>query len=111
MLTHFLTYIKKLEIASGIEIKDFDSLLVAIRARHNFFHSRGCRVSDHGIETAYAEDYTELEIQSIFKKLHKGKNLERAEILKFKSAMLYEFGVMDSEKGWVQQFHLGRTSE
>ncbi len=103
----FLSYLRKLETASGIEIKDFDSLLVALRARHDFFHSRGCRVSDHGIETAYAEDYTDLEIKFIFKKLQKGKSLNAVETLKFKSAMMHEFGVMDYEKGWVQQLHLG----
>jgi glucuronate isomerase len=103
----FLSYLQKLEVVSGIEIKDFDSLLVAIRARHDFFHSRGCRVSDHGIETAYAEDYTDSEIRSIFKKLQKGKSLDAVETLKFKSAMMYEFGVMDYEKGWVQQLHIG----
>jgi glucuronate isomerase len=103
----FLSYLTKLEAASEIEIKDFESLITAIRARHDFFHSRGCRVSDHGIETAYAEDYTESEIKSIFKKLRKGKHLDANETLKFKSAMLYEFGVMDYERGWVQQLHMG----
>jgi glucuronate isomerase len=103
----FLSYVQKLESVSGIEIKDFNSLIAAIRARHDFFHSRGCRVSDHGIETAYAEDYTDSEISAIFKKLQKGKNLDSAETLQFKSAMMYEFGVMDYEKGWVQQLHLG----
>jgi Glucuronate isomerase len=103
----FLSYLQKLETASGIEIKDFDSLLVALRARHDFFHSRGCRVSDHGIETAYAEDYTDSEIRFIFKKLQKGKSPDAVETLKFKSAMMYEFGVMDYEKGWVQQLHIG----
>ena len=103
----FLSYLQKLETVSGIEIKDFDSLLVAIRARHDFFHSRGCRVSDHGIETAYAEDYTDSEIKFIFKKLQKGKSPDAVETLKFKSVMMYEFGVMDYEKGWVQQLHIG----
>ena len=103
----FLLYIQKLETVSEVEIKDFDSLITAIRMRHDFFNSRGCRVSDHGLETTYAEDYSESEIKSIFKKLRKRKNLDLIEILKFKSAMLYEFGVMDYEKGWVQQFHLG----
>jgi glucuronate isomerase len=103
----FLSYLQKLETASGIEIKDFDSLLVALRARHDFFHSRGCRISDHGIETAYAEDYTESEVRLIFKKLQKGKSPDAVETLKFKSAMMYEFGVMDYEKGWVQQLHIG----
>jgi glucuronate isomerase len=103
----FLLYLQKLETVSGIEIRDFNSLLVAVRARHDFFHSYGCRVSDHGIETAYAEDYTDSEIKSIFKKLQKGKSPDAVETLKFKSAMMYEFGVMNHEKGWVQQLHLG----
>jgi len=103
----FITYVKKLEAVSGIEIKDFESLIAAIRVRHDFFHAHGCRVSDHGIETAYAEAYTESEVKSIFKKLRRGKNLDRSEILKFKSAMMHEFGVMDCARGWVQQLHLG----
>jgi glucuronate isomerase len=58
---------------SALEIKDFDSLLIALRARHDFFHSHGCRVSDHGIETAYAEDYRDSEIRFIFKNSRKEK--------------------------------------
>jgi glucuronate isomerase len=103
----FLSYLRKLEAVSGIEIKDFNSLLNAVRARHNYFHAHGCRVSDHGLETAYAEDYTDSEVKLIFRKLQKGKALEPGEIQKFKSAMMYEFGVMNHEKGWVQQLHLG----
>jgi glucuronate isomerase len=103
----FLTYLQKLASVSGVEIKDFDSLLAAIRVRHDFFHSLGCRLSDHGIETAYAEDYTDSEIKSIFKKLLKRKNPDATEVLKFKSAMMYEFGRMNQEKGWVQQLHIG----
>ena len=103
----FLTYLKKLETVSSIEIKDFESLIAAIRVRHDFFHSRGCRLSDHGLETVYAEHYTESEIKRIFKRLRKGKNLDANEIVKFKSAMLFEFCVMDCERGWVQQLHLG----
>jgi glucuronate isomerase len=103
----FLSYLRKLESVSGMEIKDFDLFLLALRARHDFFHSRGCRLSDHGTETAYAEDYTDSELKSIFKKLLKGRDLAVIEILKFKSAMMYEFGVMNYEKGWVQQLHMG----
>jgi glucuronate isomerase len=31
--------------------------------------------------------------------------LTAAEIEKFKSCMLYEFGVMDHKRGWTQQYH------
>ena len=75
--------------------------------RHDFFHAQGCRLSDHGLETAYAEDYTPADIDTIFAKVRSGKELESLETSKFKSAMLYEFAVMDHEKGWTQQFHFG----
>ena len=68
---------------------------------------RGCRISDHGLETIYAEDCTEKEAEYIFKKIRHGRSLGEDEILKFKSFMLHEFAVMDYESGWVQQFHLG----
>jgi glucuronate isomerase len=105
--TEFLKYLAKLEEASGVSVNNFDTFLEAIRKRHDYFHENGCRLSDHGLESAYAEDYTESEIKSIFKKLLNKENLDHTEILKFKSAMMYEFGVMDWEKGWVQQLHLG----
>ena len=103
----FLSYIQKLQTVSGIEIRDYNAFIAAIRNRHDYFHAHGCRLSDHGLETAYAEDSAESEIKSIFKKLRRRENLDETEILKFKSAMLFEFGIMDHEKGWVQQFHFG----
>lgn len=105
--TEFVNYIKKLEQSSNVAVKDFESFLEAIRKRHDYFHNNGCRLSDHGIETAYAEDYTEKEIHSIFEKILAKKDLTQIEVLKFKSAMMYEFGIMDYEKGWVQQLHIG----
>ena len=37
------------------------------------------------------------------------KELTVEEIDKFRSAMLYEFAVMDAKSDWVQQFHYGAT--
>jgi glucuronate isomerase len=101
------SYIGKLESAAGMEIRGFDSFMEALEKRHQFFHENGCRLSDHGIETAYAEAYTLVEIREIFLKIRGGKTLTPQEILKFKSAILVEFGIMDHRRGWTQQFHLG----
>ena len=103
----FRQYVKLLSAAAGKTIRTFDDFLTALRKRHEFFHYMGCRLSDHGLETIYAESYTEREVKETFKKLMLAKQLTPAETLKFKSAMLYELAVMDWEKGWVQQFHLG----
>jgi glucuronate isomerase len=67
----------------------------------------GCSVSDHGLESIYAEDFTDEEINSSFKKIREGKELSIEEKLKLKSALLFQFAIWDHEKGWVQQYHLG----
>ena len=100
-------YVDKLAEVSGIEISSYNDLLDALNLRHDFFHTNGCRLSDHGLEQFFAENYSESEIKAIFSKIRAGRPLEQIEILKFKSAALYEFGLMDHKKGWTQQFHIG----
>jgi len=100
-------FVDKLEEICSMEITGFHSYIEALRLRHYYFHENGCRLSDHGLETAYAEDYTEKEIEKIFNRIRAGKELDAAERLKFKSAMMIEFSLMDYESGWVQQLHLG----
>lgn len=100
-------WIDRLQEAADTDISDYTSYLGAIKRRHDYFHENGCRISDHGVETAYAEDYTENEIRAIFDKIRTGNELNFPEQVKFKSAMLAEFALMDHEKGWVQQFHFG----
>ena len=103
----FSAYIEKLSDVSGVSISSFDDVVEALRKRHIFFKEQGCKLSDHGIEEFYAEDYTCAEIKAIFKKVYGGTALTKEEILKFKSAMLIVFGEMDAEAGWTQQFHYG----
>jgi len=100
-------WIDILQKVADVEIKDFNGYIEAIRKRHDYFHANNCRLSDHGLDTAYAADFTGSEIEKIFAKIRKGKDLILEEVLKFKSAMMYEFGLMDAEKGWVQQLHMG----
>ena len=100
-------YIDKLSKAANKSIANFSDLMAALEIRHAFFHQNGCRLSDHGLETMYAEDYTDKETNAIFSKIRSGKALNILEINQFKSAMLYHLGIMDHKRGWVQQFHLG----
>ncbi len=103
----FNVYLDKLAIAAEIQINSFEEFMKAIDRRHQFFHDNGCRLSDHGLETAIAEDYTANEISAVFSKVRSGNSLTQSEILKFKSCMLVEFGILDHSRGWTQQFHIG----
>ena len=103
----FKAYVDKLGAAAGVEIRTFDDFRSALRKRHDFFHANGCRLSDHGLETPSADEFTEKEIEATFAKARMAKPVSPAEIRQFESAMLYEFGLMDHEKGWTQQYHIG----
>ncbi len=100
-------YLERLSKASGINIQSFDDLMTALNKRHDYFQANGCRLSDHGLETVCADDYSASDIKTIFAKIRRGKDLNSEEIGKFQSAMLVEFALMDHAKGWVQQFHIG----
>jgi len=106
-ITALNVFIDRLEEICNMEISSFHLYIEAIRRRHNYFHKNGCRLSDFGIETVYAEDYTEKEIEKIFTKIRSGRDLDLEQRLKFKSAMMIELALLDYESGWVQQLHLG----
>jgi glucuronate isomerase len=103
----FNDYVQQLEVASNYSISNFDNYISALKNRHAYFIQNGAKLSDHGLEQIYAEDYTEAEIKNSFDKIRVGKNLSIEENVKFKSAMLIHFAEWDYEAGLVQQFHLG----
>lgn len=103
----FNEYLAKLEAAADTNILSCRDLLEALQKRHNLFESRGCRMSDHGLDRFYAEPYTWQEVEAIFMKARIGKRPENIEVDRFRSAMLYELAAMDARSGWAQQFHIG----
>ena len=100
-------YIETLGKAAGVEISKYEDLLEALRIRQDFFHEMGCRISDHGMDTFYAEDFSMEEIERIFKDTLAGTQPTAKEILKFKSALMLDLCRMYHGKGWAQQFHIG----
>jgi glucuronate isomerase len=103
----YRAYLDRLGAAAGVAITTFADLQEALRQRHDFFASLGCRLSDHGLEQIYAADYTSEEIEAIFTQALAGAILSEEDIIQFKSAMLIFLAELDWEKGWTQQFHLG----
>ena len=84
------TYISRLSQVSGVEIKNFETLIGAIDSRHKFFHEMGGRLSDHGMERFYYDNFTASEIEKIFKKVLKGDDLSASEAEKYKTAAMLE---------------------
>ncbi len=103
----FNDWADRLAAAAGMDTGTLPKFLEALRKRHDFFAARGCRLSDHGVETVFFDDYTDKEIADIFDAVRGGGSVGPDAVRKFKSAMMYEFGRMDAEKGWTQQIHYG----
>ena len=104
---NFNGYIEKLAGIVGFEIKDYADLQKSLRSRADFFASVGGKISDHGLEEIYAEDFTDDQADRILKRTLAGSHVDEHDARIFKSAILHFLGVMYSELGWIQQFHLG----
>lgn len=100
-------YIDKLAEVAEFSINTYPDLCDALSKRVQYFHDNGSRLSDHGLEHIYFENFTESEINTIFKKKREGKDISNEEALKFQSAVLLFLSETYHEFGWVQQFHLG----
>jgi len=100
-------WLDKLAEMAGIPVNSWMTLLEALQIRHDFFGRQGCRLSDYGIDRLYAESYTESEITAIFSKARSGSPVSRDELVKFRSAVLFECMSMDFRSDWSVQVHYG----
>ena len=101
------TWLEKLEAAASVSISTWETLLQALEKRHAFFHERGCRASDHGLERMEAEPGTDAEAAEMFGRLRKGRALQATEVGVFRATLLHRLAILDHARGWVQQFHFG----
>ena len=100
-------YLTSLEKVSKMDIKSYEDLLKALRKRLNYFAKVNCTVADHGLANIPYYEYTDKEIDSIFKKAKKGTKLSSIETEKYKTSLLYELHKEYHKRGWVSQLHYG----
>lgn len=102
----FSDYIKKLSEAYGKNIESYDTLLEALDSRANFFHSVGCRISDHGLDYVPYKEASKEEVSQIFLKALNGETITREEEDKYKTYTLKFLGSIYSKLGWAMQLHI-----
>jgi glucuronate isomerase len=103
----FTTWLGRLEAASGASIGSLAALLEALRQRRDYFHERGCRLSDHGLERCYADPCSEPEAAAIFDAALSGKPASPADHAKYASFVMLFLGRLYAAKDWTMQLHLG----
>ncbi len=104
---NYLDYLSQLEKISGLSIKSFKDLKIALSNRMDFFASMGCNVSDHGLEYVMYQPGTEEQIEKIFAKRLAGEIPSRGEELRFKTEFLLFVCREYAKRDWVLQLHYG----
>ncbi|MBC2595154.1 glucuronate isomerase [Ruficoccus amylovorans] len=97
----------RLAEVSSIDTGDYAGLLAALKQRHDFFHSMGGRLSDHGLTALPSAFCSEAEAAAIFAKARAKQAVTPEEEQRLATALMFYFGHLDAEKGWTKQLHLG----
>jgi glucuronate isomerase len=103
----FNAWVTRLEAASNVSVGTFQNFTDAIRQRHDYFHSMGSRLSDHGLNHCYANFCSEKTAAGIFDRARKGQPASREEHQQFASNMMLLYGQLDTARNWTKQLHLG----
>ncbi|MBU6411134.1 MAG: glucuronate isomerase, partial [Verrucomicrobia bacterium] len=75
----FNPWAERLAEAAGMDIGSFGKFLDALRARHDFFHAQGCRLSDHGLTRCASEFCPEKAAAGIFTRARAGGRISAEE--------------------------------
>ncbi|KZL89891.1 glucuronate isomerase [Clostridium magnum] len=102
----FLPWVEKLGQVAEKDITTYDEFLEVLESRIRFFHSVGCRVSDHALDSVTYVEATKEEITAIFAKALKRETISTEEANKYQTAVLQFLGRMYSELGWTMQYHI-----
>ncbi len=103
----FNKWVEQLSVAANVDISSFSAFISALEKRHEYFHSQGCRLSDHGLEHCFADFCSEKDAAGIFDRVRSGKTVSPLEHSQFASFMMVFFGHLDAKRGWTKQLHLG----
>ena len=103
----YAAYLGRLAEVCGHPIAQMDDLRAALAARIAYFDAHGCRVSDHGIDTALCELAGEEELEAILQKGLRGEPVSHRESEAFQTALLLDCAREYRARGWVMQLHFG----
>lgn len=94
----FLPYLEKTGITT------YDGVISFLSERIAYFHSVGCRLSDHALEYV---PYAVGDARAVFEKRLSGSTLTREEENVYKTAVLSHCAKEYTERGWAMQLHIG----
>ena len=99
-------YMAQLAASVGKEsLPAMNDVLDALVQRLQYFHDRGCRASDHGLDYVPFQNYTVAQADAVYQKALRGENLTVEEIEGYQTVILLTLGRAYSRLGIVMQLH------
>jgi glucuronate isomerase len=99
-------YMAQLAASVGKEnLPTMGDVLDALVQRLEFFHSRGCKASDHGLDYVPFQNYTVAQADAVYQKALRGENLTVEEIEGYQTVILITLGRAYSRLGIAMQLH------
>lgn len=103
----FNSWINKLEELNKAKLGTFEELIAGLGKRIDYFHEVGCRLSDHGLDTSFYQEFNSNDLDAIYQKGRANDELTIEETIQFRTAVIIELGKMYAAKGWAMQLHIG----
>jgi len=102
----FLAYMAQLAAAVGKEkLANMQDVLDALVNRIEYFHSKGCRASDHGLDYVPFQNYTVEQADAVYQKALRGEALSTEEVEGYQTVILLTLGKAYHRLGIVMQLH------
>ncbi|MFB5081046.1 glucuronate isomerase [Enterobacter sp. 10-1] len=103
----FLTFVSRLAQKTETPIVSLEQFLAALESRIDFFHSAGCRISDHGpLAVRYCHiDATAQDV--LFQRRLGGEVLTEDELQAWDSLIFVALARMYKQRNWAMQIHFG----
>jgi len=98
--------LKALSAVSKIEVKNYKSYIAALENRRTFFKRMGATATDHAAMTAYTEELSPRQAETLLRRALAGKATAE-DATRFTGHMLMEMARMSIEDGLVMQLHVG----
>ena len=102
----FLAYMSQLAASVGKDdLANMQEVCDALVERLEYFHARGCKISDHGLDYVPFQDYTMEQADAVYQKARRGEKLTAEEIEGYQTVILLCLGRAYHRLGIAMQLH------
>ncbi|MDR1605640.1 MAG: glucuronate isomerase [Streptococcaceae bacterium] len=103
----YSNYIARLSAASGVSIKTFADLKAALSNRVAYFHEKGGRLADQGLNTYFYKAAQEAELDDLLTRALSGAtDFTSTELAQFSTAVQLHLMAAYNEHNWTMQMHM-----